>query len=248
MAALADAAGGPRRRIAATQIDATWRNCMLFDEHTWAQTAPPTQPESEFTKAQWRVKSQFAALRPTGADGVLHKGAAALASLVRTDGPALVVFNSTSWPRTDLVRGRLPAGMTVVEPGVASYTSRGDAFWLVRDVPPCGYRVLRPGPAATKPAAKPAEAGQQLLRRKPLLPGRVRSPLAAELRAPRQTTQPRVGRCQGAVPAESICLCGGRQRQHTDRAGASQPAAGPHDYGPRQGDAAAHPFRLAWRR
>ena len=33
---------------------------LLYDEHTWGADCSVTKPESEFTKAQWKIKAQFA--------------------------------------------------------------------------------------------------------------------------------------------------------------------------------------------
>ena len=37
-----------------------WRNCLLYDEHTWGAHCSISKPESEFTKAQWKIKAGFA--------------------------------------------------------------------------------------------------------------------------------------------------------------------------------------------
>jgi alpha-mannosidase len=129
-----------------------WRNCLLYDEHTWsAQLYQETLPVSSFTQALWKVKAQWATDAADGAKTLLDKGAGALASLVRTDGPALVVFNPTSWPRTDILRVNLPEGIGVVEPDVQWHASPDGTLILVKDVPPCGYRVLKVAPQGDCP-------------------------------------------------------------------------------------------------
>ena len=59
------------------------------------------------------------------------------------------MLNPTSWPRTDVVVATLPGGTGVAEPDVvvrvAAAGSRRRVF--VKDVPACGYRVLKLGPA-----------------------------------------------------------------------------------------------------
>ena len=71
------------------------------------------------------------------------RAAAALASLVKTDGRSLVVLNPTSWPRTDIVRVSCPKASTVAEPGVVACDGHHGTYMLVKDVPACGYRVLK---------------------------------------------------------------------------------------------------------
>jgi hypothetical protein len=147
-------------RLKAYRPDAiykVWRNCMLYDEHTWGAYCSVDQPESDFTKAQWKIKAQFAVDAAKGARRLVQQGAKALASLVRTEGPALVVFNPTSWPRTDVLHVTLPDGMAVADPDATSYRTPEFTFVLVKDVPPCGYRVLGLGPRHTPSVAEPTE-------------------------------------------------------------------------------------------
>jgi len=145
MLALAERIGG-EKFCRAEEIYNVWRNCMLYDEHTWGAYCSVDKPESEFTKAQWKIKARFAADADEGATWMLHDGRTALASQVRTDSPALVVFNPTSWPRTDWVQVALSDGLGIVEPDVPWYGPSNNTFVLVKDVPACGYRVLRLGP------------------------------------------------------------------------------------------------------
>jgi hypothetical protein len=128
--ALAERIGGTKRSRPEAIYD-VWRNCMLYDEHTWGAYCSISQPESEFTKAQWKIKAQFAVDAEKGARAVQDQGTKALASLVNTDGPAKIFLNPTSWPRTDVamqITADAPFGKAMV----------------VKDVPPCGYRVLKP--------------------------------------------------------------------------------------------------------
>lgn len=113
-------------------IAAAWRNCLLYDEHTWGAHCSIGQPDSDFTKSQWKIKSQFA-LDAAEQSQQLCIGQAlpALARLVKTEAGSQVVINPTSWPRSELVGGE-----------------------IVREVPPCGYRVVRLGQAK---AETPAE-------------------------------------------------------------------------------------------
>jgi hypothetical protein len=147
-------------RVKAYHPDAiydVWRNCMLYDEHTWGAYTSVDQPESDFTKAQWKIKAQFAGDAAEGAKRLLQQGATILASLVRTDSPALIVFNPTNWPRTDVLRVQLPREMAVAEPGLSSYETGGVTHLVVKDVPACGYRQIKLGPASKPSEGKKAE-------------------------------------------------------------------------------------------
>jgi hypothetical protein len=154
--ALADRIGGTRH-YQPDAVNQAWRNCILYDEHTWGADCSVKKPESEMTKAQWKIKQQFALDAAQQAKTILDQGSRALASLVRTDGPGLVVFNPTSWPRTDVVLAKLPEGMGPVDPDVASLVTPQGTLLLVKDVPACGYRVLKLGPQPKPNAPQPAD-------------------------------------------------------------------------------------------
>ena len=141
------------RQYNADEINRAWRNCILYDEHTWGAHCSISQPDSDFTKAQWKVKAQFAVDADQQSRAISRQGTIGLASLVRTDGPALVVFNPSSWPRTDYVETILPEGMGPADAGVPCDVRSGNSLLLVKDVPACGYRVLKlaPGPSRRTP-------------------------------------------------------------------------------------------------
>jgi hypothetical protein len=149
--ALADRIGGTHN-YNAEEIYQAWRNCILYDEHTWGAYCSISEPDTAFTKAQWKIKAQFAVDADKQARAILDKGAGGLASLVQSDGPALVVFNPLSWPRTDVVQTRLPEGMGLADANVRFETTPEGVLLLVKDVPACGYRVLKLVPRAKKEA------------------------------------------------------------------------------------------------
>lgn len=134
-------------------LDDAWRNCLLYDEHTWGAHTAGREPESAFTKAQWAIKSQFAQDAHRQSTALLDQGTRDLASLVKTDGDSLVVLNTASWPRTDIVEVALPPGRTVTDPAASSVQVGEKTLVAVRDVPACGYRVLRCGPDAPRSIA-----------------------------------------------------------------------------------------------
>jgi hypothetical protein len=140
-------------------LDSAWRNCLLYDEHIWGAYCSITEPDSEFSNQQWNTKARFALDADAQASSLLGQGAARLLGLVHTEGPSLVVINAASWPRTDVVQVRLPQGAVVVEPGVLACEADEGTLLLVKDVPACGYRVLKLGRSAGPPApqSRPAE-------------------------------------------------------------------------------------------
>ncbi|MCY3024180.1 MAG: glycosyl hydrolase-related protein, partial [Planctomycetota bacterium] len=145
----------PESAYPTADIYSAWRNCLLYDEHTWGAHCSISQPDSEFTKAQWKIKAQFAVDADRQTRALLAQGTAALAALVKADGKALVVINPMSWPRTDVIRVKLPEGMGVADAACCD-TVQGTML-EVKDVPACGYRVLKLDPKVPRPSAQPAE-------------------------------------------------------------------------------------------
>lgn len=146
------------------EFQAAWRNCLLYDEHTWGAHCSVTQPESEFTRAQWKIKSQFAVDAERQGRALLQRALRALAGRIRTEGPALVVVNPSSWARTDVVACELPAGTALDEPDCPVIETvengRPAVRVLVRDVPAWGYRTLKLRAGARLPRAAAQPAGQ----------------------------------------------------------------------------------------
>ncbi len=130
----------------AQAINAAWRNSLLYDEHTWGAYCSISQPDSAFTRQQWKIKAQFAHDASRQANSLLGQGVSALSSLVKTSARSLVVINSASWPRTDVVDVKLPPGLCVANPDIRSCNDSNGTLLLVKNVPPCGYRVLKLAP------------------------------------------------------------------------------------------------------
>jgi alpha-mannosidase len=74
------------------------------------------------TKAQWKIKSQFALDADKQSKDLQSLVLKAVASLVKTDAPSLIFLNPTSWPR----------------PGYRAGAERLEPI----EVPSCGYRVV----------------------------------------------------------------------------------------------------------
>ena len=164
-----------RRRIRADEVNDAWRNCILYDEHTWGADCSISEPDSDFTKAQWKIKSQFAVDADQQARGDSRPRAArALASLGPHRRPGAGRLQSRRVGRGPTCCGvKLP-------PGLAS-PSRSDDSHATPDGTlraGQGRSGLRlPRAEARRRAAKPlaAAAGRGQRHRKPLLSRRVRS-------------------------------------------------------------------------
>ena len=81
---------------------AAWRNAILYDEHTWGAHCSISDPDGEFTRSQWKIKQAFALEAGQQSRELLR---AALGRPVHppSETAAVQVFNTSSWPRTDLV-------------------------------------------------------------------------------------------------------------------------------------------------
>lgn len=86
----------------AEAFHAAWREVLLYNEHTWGSWNSISDPECDFTKQQWAIKQAFALEADRQSKALL---AQAVEHILHKDGPveAVQVFNTCSWPRTDLV-------------------------------------------------------------------------------------------------------------------------------------------------
>ncbi len=133
----------PRERIAKT-----WKNILLFDEHTWGARRWGLDPEHHTVKEQWETKRGFALDAQATSRALLDEGMERLARSVSGDGKGVVVFNPTSWTRSDVVRVTVPRGTGLVGPygrpvAVQELSIEEDGVvvcFVARDVPAIGYR------------------------------------------------------------------------------------------------------------
>ena len=143
----------PGRRYPYEDLATSWKNMVLYAEHTWGSNGSGVDQ-------QWFWKRNTA-LRPKVTAGkVLRESMAALNARIATDAPAVVVWNFTPWKRTDVVRlpsAHLPqrVGIADVEtgrPAAVQRTADGQIAFVATDVPALGYRtfsiVETPAPAA----------------------------------------------------------------------------------------------------
>jgi len=148
-----------------------WRNVILYDEHTWGAHCSISQPDSDFTNAQWKIKQAFA----LDADSQSQK----LLSDSLTGRPAptgeltsIDVFNTCSWKRTDLVI--LPKGWNLGGNIVSDSRdkvvstqrlSTGEIAFIARDVPPLSAErfTLKASTVLSKFSAASVEASSAML-------------------------------------------------------------------------------------
>ncbi len=156
-----NAEGTERIRRRAEERKQIWRDLLLFGEHTWGAAESVSDPDGRQTVAQWEYKKRFldgaaAAVRRQVADALLRIGRATDA------GTGRLVFNASSWPRSDIVRVPDGAGRRL------AYNARelpavdlpdGTALVVAKDVPAMGYLALREGGRNANP---PQDEGEKL--------------------------------------------------------------------------------------
>ncbi len=119
-----------------------WREVVLYDEHTWGAHCSISQPDSDFTKAQWKIKQAFALDAEDKSRKLLNDSLAGHRKEAATV-TALDVFNTSSWLRTDLIV--LPKDMTSAgdfvkdpdgKPVKSQRLSTGELAFLAQDIEP----------------------------------------------------------------------------------------------------------------
>ncbi|CAA9566682.1 MAG: Alpha-mannosidase [uncultured Thermomicrobiales bacterium] len=162
--ALADVTTNDARPESSTGVDRAYEDMALFDEHTWGAANPWEDGLSQMASGglQWGRKAAFAYEAHDRTNAALEAGLHRFAAIGSSTGAlaSLIVFNPSSWARTDLVRVFIPEHRTggeahfiVVETdsqaavahvreeqGNASHRPRGSWLtFLARDIPPVGY-------------------------------------------------------------------------------------------------------------
>ncbi len=122
------------------------KNIALYSEHTWGAYNSISAPDSDFVKAQWKIKQAFALdgeaeTKKLLADALATRGAAP------DTAEAVDVFNTASWARTDLVTlpqsTKLAGDIVKNDRGEILPSQRlatGELVFMAKDVPPFGGR------------------------------------------------------------------------------------------------------------
>jgi len=154
------AAGGASERIErrAEQRRQMWRDLLLFGEHTWGAATSVSDPDGEQTGAQWESKRHVLD-RAAGVADAQVAGALLRIGLSAAAGAGRVVFNASSWTRSDVLRVPDGAGRRLGLDGrdwPAVDLPDGSALVVAREVPPLGYVALTEG---ERPANPPQDDG-----------------------------------------------------------------------------------------
>jgi len=85
-----------------TAYSAAWRKVAFYDEHTWGAWNSISEPDSPLVKGQWMIKRQFALDADSMSKALLAKALPSRVKELRGE-VAVDIYNTQSWPRTDLV-------------------------------------------------------------------------------------------------------------------------------------------------
>ncbi|AYL99092.1 glycosyl hydrolase-related protein [Mucilaginibacter celer] len=77
----------------------TWKNLLLFNEHTWGAYNSTDDPEDKKVLSEWAYKQAFALNAEKKSDSLLNTAL----TPVEVKANAVDVYNTLSWPRTDVV-------------------------------------------------------------------------------------------------------------------------------------------------
>jgi hypothetical protein len=137
----------PPSEFPTAEVNDAWRNVVLYSEHTWGAYNSISEPDSDFVKNQWAVKQKFALDAERQSRDLLN---AATQERGAPSANAVDVFNTSSWPRTDLVTltaALSAAGDRVLDADGEAVPSQrlktGELVFLARDVPAFGARRYR---------------------------------------------------------------------------------------------------------
>ena len=83
----------------AATFDDTWKNLLLYNEHTWGAYNSVGQPDNEKVKSEWAVKQGYVLQAQKQVDSLMENALKPTTAKAN----AIDVYNTTAWPRTDVV-------------------------------------------------------------------------------------------------------------------------------------------------
>jgi alpha-mannosidase len=173
---------GGNRPYPDTHIANVYKDLLIYTDHTYGMSnwrwehGPLEQsrgelhaPVFDYYKQSWEDKKEYAYRAAAVSDELLRERLESLASKISTSGKTIAVFNSLSWPRTDVVRilhrglrvGRTPYSLVDTATGerVPYQSPGGDERYdiiafVAKNVPALGYKTYGVVTEAGKPAAE----------------------------------------------------------------------------------------------
>jgi len=154
------------------QVEALYRDLLDYDEHSVGSIVPwPGMFTQEQIEHDNDLRYGLAQEISQGSQALLQQGMETLSARLQGPEPDAVVFNPTSWARTDVASLPLPEGVSgpcqvcdeaTDEVAPAQSTADGRLIFIAEDVPPLGYRRFRIEPAPAAQAAARAVPGDRI--------------------------------------------------------------------------------------
>lgn len=137
----------------ADDFETAYRHVLLYSEHTWGAWCSVSEPNRRETREQWSIKQSYAVTADLQSRELLSR---ALGQRQQAADKATIdVFNTNSWPRSDLVvvpkylsEGRYRVIDEQGQPLPSQRLRSGELAFLARAVPPLAARryTLQDGP------------------------------------------------------------------------------------------------------
>ncbi|MHB0998903.1 MAG: glycoside hydrolase family 38 N-terminal domain-containing protein [Armatimonadota bacterium] len=131
-----------------TDINAAWKNIIIYDEHIWGAAGSISEPESAQTVEQWKRKSQFAQSAYSSSEKLLNRAVDGLIKKVQVRKPSIIVFNPMSWTVSGVVNVKSTDGELV-------------QFWA-QDIAPMSYKIY-PIPQTNSSGVDSEKSGKTVL-------------------------------------------------------------------------------------
>lgn len=156
----------------AAAFESAWNKVLLYSEHTWGAWCSVSGPERKETREQWDIKKSYADQAAAESRALMSRAIAAASAPAASTPPAAAtvdVFNTLSWPRTELVRlsaEQSAAGDRVTDdqgkPAASQRLRTGELVFLARNMPPLAARRFTVS-AGTPPIEAAAQANGLVL-------------------------------------------------------------------------------------
>jgi alpha-mannosidase len=140
-------------------VNETWKNLLLYNEHTWGAYNSVNEPDNDKVKSEWAVKQGYVLHAKGLTDTLTNKALATTQAKTNS----VDVYNTLSWPRTDVVY--VPASLSVAGDFVkdangkkvpSQRLSTGELAFVATAVPEFGKAVyyINSGKAFTQGLSK----------------------------------------------------------------------------------------------
>ncbi len=152
----------------AAAFENAWRYVLLYSEHTWGAWCSVTEPFRRETREQWAVKQGYAFSADIESRDLLSRASSLAPGDPERD--AIDVFNTSSWPRTEVVA--LPKYLTEAGDRVTDDSGRpvpsqrlrsGELAIWARDIPALAARRFHVSPGAAQVEEKSTAQGNMLI-------------------------------------------------------------------------------------